>query len=604
MWIFSKLPEGEPERNPRESEFFNVGDLDPSASLVREIIQNTLDARKLGNDKVSVRFNFGNHSYSDKGKYYDELIPHLISSEMIPAEYSFGETIPFLTIEDFGTNGLDGPVSRAEITGGVKSNYYDFWWREGKSNKEGQDAGRWGLGKTVFFSASSLRSFWGLTHRQDDQQVLLLGKSVMKTHRHTDGETYKYFSYFAEEGSKPIKSKELLDDFRSTFALTRGNEPGLSIVIPAPLEITPEAIIRSVIIHYFFPIMRNMLVVEVNHDSSKIKLDSSTLCDISLKQDWIDTAWKDRAVDSLMSFLDNAATKSPTEMISLEKPHSIPRMTESLFVNKLEESKKLFADNELLWIRVPVDIQKTGEAPAESYFDVYLQKDEGLNQADEFYIRSGITISEIKMLGNRRVRALLFIEDNTASTFLGDSESPAHTDWKERGEDFKKKYPYSRDTLRFIRSSMRDLVKILDQPSPGLHPDFLQDIFFISDETKSGDDKGKPPPPLPPSSQIFTINRIQGGCRISLSDNQVPVPLQATVRIAYDVIRGSPFSNYHPFDFNLGNKPIEPTVEGGKIISTNENELSIEIDSRDFEFKITGFDERRDLVVDIREEKI
>jgi hypothetical protein len=45
MWQFRKLGEGEPERSPHEAEFFNVGDLDASAALIREAIQNSLDAR-------------------------------------------------------------------------------------------------------------------------------------------------------------------------------------------------------------------------------------------------------------------------------------------------------------------------------------------------------------------------------------------------------------------------------------------------------------------------------------------------------------------------------------------------------------------------------
>src|SRR4030042_2838113 len=134
MWYFSKLPEGEPERDPRESEFFNVGDLDPSASLVREIIQNSLDAKNQGNKCVFVKFTFGCHPFLDNSKYYENLVPHLISSGILPEGFVLEGSIPYLVIEDFGTTGLDGHINRGEIKTGEKSNYYDFWWQEGKSS--------------------------------------------------------------------------------------------------------------------------------------------------------------------------------------------------------------------------------------------------------------------------------------------------------------------------------------------------------------------------------------------------------------------------------------------------------------------------------------
>ena len=100
-----------------EMEFFNVGGLRKADSLVREVIQNSLDARLPGQGTIRVRFTFGEDGNSD-GKYYDGLISHLKSCDLLPPKYhsmqeslpSMQEAIPFLTIEDFGTSGLDGPT--------------------------------------------------------------------------------------------------------------------------------------------------------------------------------------------------------------------------------------------------------------------------------------------------------------------------------------------------------------------------------------------------------------------------------------------------------------------------------------------------------------
>jgi hypothetical protein len=607
MWQIRKLTSGELERDPHETEFFNIGDSDKAISLVREVIQNSLDAKLPACSSVLVRFTFAEHAKSSDDIFYRELIPHIESCALLPQEYLSSDAILFLAIEDFGTSGLDGPINRDEkIKKGGTGNYYDFWWCEGKSQKTGQNAGRWGLGKTAYHVASNLRSFWGLTIRHDDNRELLLGKTILKTHLR-NGDTYDCYGYFAGKNYESIETKEILQEFRSKFAITRNGEPGLSIVIPMPAgEIDHNAITRAVIIHYFFPIIKEMLVVQISDDKSEVILNASTLRDIAQQQDWSNSSWKDRPVDSLMEFLEDAATMPGKKKFSLKMPAGTPVMKEDLFGDSLAEACRMFSENKLLWIRIPIIIYPKNGSAVNSYFDVYLQRDETLSKSEEFYIRGGITISEIKRLGNRRVRALLSAQDEAVCTFLGDCESPAHTDWKERTEQFQDKYHGATSTLRFIKSSMADIVRILDQPPPGLERDFLQDIFFIPESIEEAKEEKpetpKPPKELPrPKPQIFEASPILNGFLVVLSDKGVNLPVQAFIRMAYDIRRGNPFSNYHPMDFDLTNGTIKIAVTGGSIIDRGENHIRVSVNEGKFELRVTGFDEHRDLVVDIRE---
>jgi len=605
MWQIRKLTGGELERDPHEAEFFNIGDNDKAVSLLREVIQNSLDAKLPAYSSVLVRFTFTEHAKSNDDIFYRELIPHIESCALLPQEYLSSDAISFLAIEDFGTSGLDGPINRDEkIKKGGSGNYYDFWWCEGKSQKTGQNAGRWGLGKTAYHVASNLRSFWGLTIRHDDNRELLLGKTILKTHLR-NGETYDCYGYFARKNYESIETKEILQEFRSKFAITRNGEPGLSIVIPMPAsEIDHNAITRAVIIHYFFPIIKEMLVVQINDDKSQVILNASTLRGIAQQQDWSSSSWKDRPVDSLMEFLEDAATMPEAKMFSLSMSEGSSIMKEDLFGDKLTEARGMFSKNELLWIRIPVKIYPKNGPTVNSYFDAYLQKDETLSRSEEFYIRGGITISEIKRLGSRRVRALLSAQDEAICTFLGDCESPAHTDWKERTEQFQEKYHAASATLRFIKSSLAEIVNILDQPPPGLERDFLKDIFFVPEGIEEGVRiVTPPPPPPPPKPQKFDISRIPEGFRVVLSKKEVSLPTQALIRVAYDVRRGNPFSNYHPMDFNFANKVIKMTISGGDIIDKGRNRMRVSIAEDNFELRVTGFDKHRDLIVDIREEQ-
>jgi len=595
MWKFRILADGEPERHPHESEFFK--DMDVAASLVREAIQNALDARNVEGQSVCVRFIFGDHPIKSNDAYYEDLIPHLTSCTPLPQFEHNDDKMAFLTIEDFGTKGLDGPVTRAEVTN-EKGNYLNFWWSEGKSEKHGQSRGRWGLGKTIFHVASGVRSFFGLTVRSDDQRKLLLGKSLLTAHKHTDGKQYNYFGYFTGEDGKPIEDNNFLTDFVTQFRITRTTETGLSIVIPGLVEgIKPDGVIRSAIIHYFFPIITKMLTVEIWYNSKIVKLNSETIYDIANEQNWQGSDWENMAINPLMMFLLESSTKPAAEKICLKQPSRTLKIGEDSFEKTLEDARKLYSENKVLWIDVPIKILPAEGPEQMTHFEVFIQKDDSLREPDEFYIRSGITISDIKMIGSRHVRALLSAHDGPISTFLGDSESPAHTEWKERTEGFSKKYINARDTLRYVRSSMRELVKILEHLPPGLEPDFLQDIFFIPRNIET-----PPPPPPPPPAQprVFDIRKISGGFSITLADASAKLPLISTMKLAYDTKRGNPFSRYNPLDFDLAERPIQKQLTGGNITRCSGNSLEVEIMDSDFVAHVTGFDEKRDLVIVIK----
>lgn len=204
MWRFKKREPGVPERDPHEAEFFRLKD--PAEALAREIIQNSLDARTNVKPPVFVSFHIGDIEKRNAGNYLSgDLEQHLKACDLLPADYKELNRVRFITIEDFGTTGLDGATGKDGGSPEKGNNFYDFWWREGMSGKSGHQAGRWGLGKTTFHIASKLRLFFGLTVRQDDSRELLLGKALLKTHRFSNA-VYHYHGYFTAENSKPVEN--------------------------------------------------------------------------------------------------------------------------------------------------------------------------------------------------------------------------------------------------------------------------------------------------------------------------------------------------------------------------------------------------------------
>jgi len=137
-WHFNKRRPSEKEREPIQGEFFATEVIDkPGEALVREGIQNSIDARRNG-EKVVVRIRVsGTHGSAAR----DTIAPFLggldehIRAEgnglrEIPTET---EDCPFLVFEDFGTTGLMGDPMENREAPGSRNDFYDFFRVEGRS---------------------------------------------------------------------------------------------------------------------------------------------------------------------------------------------------------------------------------------------------------------------------------------------------------------------------------------------------------------------------------------------------------------------------------------------------------------------------------------
>ena len=130
---------GEMNIDPIEAEFFSTEALESLAdALVREAIQNSLDARRTG-EKLRVRISFpsaANHLIGDrKNQYLSGLASHLHGSrsglniDLLP---SMTEPLSFIAVEDFGTRGLQGDPRQSEdadveTQNGARNDFFFFW---------------------------------------------------------------------------------------------------------------------------------------------------------------------------------------------------------------------------------------------------------------------------------------------------------------------------------------------------------------------------------------------------------------------------------------------------------------------------------------------
>jgi len=230
-WYFRDISDDPSEKELTQQDQFNNDEVVLAEALVRETIQNSTDARLSETVPVRVRFTIGTADTSASQRFFATLLeglsPHLDACD-IPVP-SVSDPARFLTIEDFGTTGLKGAVGSKD-----DGQFCGFWRRFGRSNKKGSAGGRWGLGKLVFSSSSSIKTVIGLTRRAETPAVCLMGQAILRNHEIDGVETDSVGFWCVKQGSKnglPSTDATLCGKLVASTGLSRTEETGLSLVV-------------------------------------------------------------------------------------------------------------------------------------------------------------------------------------------------------------------------------------------------------------------------------------------------------------------------------------------------------------------------------------
>ena len=263
--------------------FFNDN---PIPKLVREVIQNSLDAREPGiAEPVHVTFTDARIERGLLGA--TQLYKHLTSclnravqeerSESIRGMYELAvETLKnshvrCLRITDSNTTGLIGDRWDALVTeeGGVR-----------KSN-EGAPGGNFGIGKNAVFNVSDIQTVFYSTHFLDTKihkgrVDKLQGKATLMSHPNPDNsnESLQHIGFYQDENMQPITGRRDINQF---FRLS---EPGTSVFIMGFNPRTDnwiDEIVRAVLQNFFYAIHHQSLVVSVEDSENTVEIKHDNL---------------------------------------------------------------------------------------------------------------------------------------------------------------------------------------------------------------------------------------------------------------------------------------------------------------------------------------
>lgn len=601
-WQFSEYPIDMVEMEVTQRDQFRNDEVDLADTLIRETVQNSLDARIGGSQTVTVRFGFLNGPDGLDPVFIKSLfegqLDHAKAADVSVDSIDFDH--PFaIVIEDFGTRGLQGNPYQFG-----NDDFSDFWRRHGISHKTGGSRGRWGLGKLVFSTSSRLQAFFGLTVPEGTDTPLLMGQTVLRVH--TLGEKkYQAHTHFSEisetESTKslriPITEQALIDKFTTEFLLQRKTESGLSLIIPFPHhDLERSRMIAAAIRHYFIPILRGQLIIKFDD----LVLDSGSIQDCAHKYLPANAI---HDVDELFAFVGEADS-NPTHIDVNERWYR-DGLEQAISAEMLDQMRQTFSNGDLLSIRFPVDLARKDGSIINTEFKGYLKKPANLSRGQDYYVRSGITVPAETKFGQRKALGLLLADDTGISEFLGDAENPAHTQWIGKSEKAQKNYKAPETRVAAIKKCLLNLHDLLAQAVEEKAEDALLD-FFWTPGTGTGPRKGKgtvvfpPIPPKPPELKPFRVSSQPGGFVVrpgtGLTNDMLPV--ETTIRVAYDVDDGNPFKLYSTFDFDFAKTgDAEIVVNGVDMVGATGNVIRCIVKETDFKILVTDLDNKRDLIV-------
>ena len=638
-------------QDPFQGEFF-ASSADLPSRLVREAIQNSLDARRDHSAPVRVRFVFsGTENALHRGRaaqYLRGLKHHLRahatrdgrSSSDIQERASIERAISlldmpmtYLAIEDFGTTGLRGaPEDHAAHTEG--NDFCGFFRNVGISTKSEDAGGSWGLGKWVFPDASMVNAYFGLTQRESEDRVLLMGLAMLKTH-HIGERKYPPYGYFAAPADQldhdwlplPVDSDEdpnivntLLD-----LNLDRLDGPGLSVVVPFPKkELNRDTVARAVLTQYFLPIVRGDLVVEIHRPPvsdtiDRTVIDATTIRAVAsrIPVPPTDDAKRDdespQSLSRAISLAEWAIGRSVDNHLQLRMPISKDSLPVGLSVDDLRER---YEQGQRLAFRceIPRGVQRQGaKSSSAAAFSVYLERADDLEHGHDYFVRGHLRIPNMDYLGNHRSRALIYVESHSElAHLLRDAEGPAHAKWNRGAERLRQRWKAGARRVGSVCAAAAHLLRLLSDRGQDPQLDALADLFPgvpDPDSTRATGTRPGPTPakPLPvsdiPPSPIL-LSRKGLGFLIRPSGRPAVAPDAAfTVRFAYDVAHGNAFRAYDAGlaagtpDFSLKDHTVSFECRGCHASILRPNVLSLTVlEPKDFECLVTGLD-GRDVIV-------
>ena len=651
IWRFKEKGGDDPSADFGIYEHFNDNEVD---ALIREVLQNSIDAKRKDQQKVNVHFKFGYASNEFRDKYYGGALPKHLSMEDALADddkdefenlrHTFDDDkwkqeLNYLLIEDYGTYGLEGdqtlmsarklkPGSTEQTPESKGNRFRMFHWDWG--GHKGEDTtfgGSWGYGKAALTLGSKIKTITTLSTRNkvpgsdETCSQILFGHCIISPHYNHEKEYYYFGHYCIEDENSKIPhsstkdGNDRLDYFRNEVGSSRTDsleDRGLSVLIPWPKDDFEFATItRSVIRNFSFALQTDLLEVKVtNYDGRFIEINkNSTESYIREKE----IKWEENGINTEELLNLNTLISSEVKPLVLnlsEGEYNVTKLIENISEDVKLDWYEYFNDHNHDEIRkvkvnIPLKNKKTGIIEHGYFETTFMMSRENSNTFFQRHVIRVLDNENKSDVKSPNVIALTYIEndpDNRLHAFLRSAEGPSHMHWS-TGRSRAKIWDVPTNILRFVTKFVPKFVEAfsigrMEEP---------RSLGWLQFKTRG--DRKKPVFPKKPKipkeltdKSPLKASLIENGIRFNpINSKSVRIGMKISIEIAYETRKGNPFSKWEKDDFLM--KDLKVISTGVENIDCNDNTLSFEVTNLDVEIDISGFSSIYERVAKNREIK-
>ncbi len=390
---------------------------DEDGSIIREIIQNSLDAKREECANVIVEIEISSKKTCDfpakeellksLSACYDRFngVDTKSTGKLYDMIESFNENQHyFVSFRDLNTNGLLGGLN----DGDEKTNLYQLIYGDGTTNKntEKSSGGSFGIGKNAPFTRSKIKSIFYETYNIEEQKHIV-GKSILTTHK-IDGQTRSQRGYYIDD----YQIEEYIADSGMK------GEYGTAVHIPFymlkndSIKDEFDVLIRDVLLNFMVAIDRGLLEVRfINKDSNNETIINKESYS-QITTEIIRNNKKDKRIEKLKS-LHNLLTNLDVNIYDLIIDEQDP--------------------NNYIELYVALNAASTG-------FKKY------------FNLREQLMLIEDKKISGKNFKydALAIYHGTKLNNILRDTEPPEHNNWRQnrlKTNADKKYFKLAKDTV-------------------------------------------------------------------------------------------------------------------------------------------------------------
>lgn len=570
-WKFRHLPADQKHTEPTHSQEF--GRNGAARSLVREAIQNSLDARDNEAKPVRVRIKLGTASGNGAHSFLEDLWPHLNAVRGFLRCSKRRKSYRYLTIEDFNTRGLVGDVNGNSAShGSTKNHFFCFWHKVGQSSNDHKTLGNRGVGKVAFQVASGVNTFFGLTRRSDDPaNAYLMGEAGLVTHDDPAQPRMRcdWYGYYALHASRarprPISEPAVLKQFSEAFGLEDARTtPGLSVVVPyADEKIDAHELVLCAIDSYMLSLARGDLQLEIlGIDGEHFFVDRSTMLKV-LEQIEKNEGKRREELPEMRSMVELAIQLAHAEQgaawleldaiisgDSGEKRFILsPRSEEALAKarKECEATSRLQARVNVLVTRSDVDEDDPDSSTRTGLHQILVfgRLDQDATYPNWNHVRCGLHVTKLRREGPAGSRGFVSVgrlaEPGLLAQLLQKSEEAAHDMWQLQGPEYKNakaSFDNARELILLCRGAATQVTDLVRPTSDVLDKSALASFLPVVStsgsrrQSKSGLTPGQKPAPERPSDKApegvleFAVYKWPGSSEVhALPDAEVSLRL-------------------------------------------------------------------------------